>query len=204
MEILPARVAQDVAEGVDPTPPLGREVDVVSGVIHLRLLARRGLEPLHRRDDGPRTQRVHSLAKQRVASLITEPLQLFVDSLRRDVGIAGQQIGDRVLMGVELTAPSWPGLGQLRRRIRTAGSLDSIEHSLDGTTADVQALGDPPDRRTAPKADHDLVHQGVVHRFCISTARSAAPSATQRASRASRSKMGPRTRRSAAVRDVQP
>ena len=106
VKILPARVAQDVAEGVDPAAPLGREVDVVGGVIHLRLLSRRGLEPPHGRDDRPGTQFVHPLAQQRVAPLVSEPAQLFVDSLRRDVGIASQEVGDRPLMGVELTASS--------------------------------------------------------------------------------------------------
>ena len=92
----------------------------------------------------------------------------------------------------------------LRRWTGTAGLLDLVEHPLHGAAADVQALGDPPHRGTAAKPEHDLVNQGIVHRFCISTARSPAPSATHFASRESRWKIGPRTRRSAAVREVQP
>src|SRR5512147_1699542 len=79
VKILPARVAQDVAEGVDPAATLGREVDVISRVIHLRLLSGGGLEPLHGLNDRTRTKLAHPLAKQRVAPLVTEPAQLFVD-----------------------------------------------------------------------------------------------------------------------------
>ena len=143
--------------------------------------------------------------KKRVAPLVTEPAQLLVDPLRRDVGIAGQQVGDRRLVGVELAAAAafWPRV-LAGAEPAIAGLLDLVEDPLDCAAADLQALGDPPHRRTAAKADHDLVNQGVVHRLCISTARSPAPSATHFASRASRWKIGPRTRRSAAVRDVQP
>ena len=104
VQVLPARVAQHIAEGINPAAAFDREIDVVGGVIHLRLLSRCGLEPPHGLDDGPRTQRTHPLAEQRVAPLVTEPAQLLVDSLRRDVGIAGQQVGDRPYVGIELAA----------------------------------------------------------------------------------------------------
>src|SRR5271165_7050969 len=51
VKILPARVAQDIAEGVDAATSLAREVDVVGGVIHLRLLSWRGLKPSHGLND---------------------------------------------------------------------------------------------------------------------------------------------------------
>ena len=47
-QVLPARVAQHVAEGVDPAAAFLGEVDVVGGVIHLGLDARCGLEAHHR------------------------------------------------------------------------------------------------------------------------------------------------------------
>ena len=70
VEILPARVAQDVAKSVDPPASLSREVDVVCGVIHLGLFSRRGLEPPHGRNNRPGTQFVHPLAQQRIAPLV--------------------------------------------------------------------------------------------------------------------------------------
>jgi bifunctional ADP-heptose synthase (sugar kinase/adenylyltransferase) len=53
------------------------------------------------------------------------------------------------------------------------------------------------------KERHDLGDQFVVHGRLISNARSPAPSETHRASRASRAKIGPSTRRSDAVKEVQ-
>ena len=101
VQVQPARVAQHITEGINPAAAFDREVDVVGGVIHLRLLSRCGLEPPHGLNDGPGTQRTHPLAEQRVAPLVTEPAQLLVDSLRGDVGMPGQQVGDRPYVGIE-------------------------------------------------------------------------------------------------------
>ena len=37
-QVLPPRITEDVTEEVDPPPALLREVDLVGGIIHLRLL----------------------------------------------------------------------------------------------------------------------------------------------------------------------
>ena len=55
VQILPARVAQHIAEGVNPAASFDREIEVIGGVIHLRLKPRRRLEPPHGADDRSRT-----------------------------------------------------------------------------------------------------------------------------------------------------
>src|SRR5208337_456337 len=97
----------------------------------------------HGLNDGPGTQRTHPLAEQRVAPLVTEPAQLLVDSLRGDVGMPGQQVGDRPYVGIELTASGRAALGWSRRGTGTADLLDLVQRSFDRAAADPQALGDP-------------------------------------------------------------
>ena len=104
VEVLPPRVAQHVAEGVDAAAAFVREIKIIGGVIHLCLDPRGGLEPPHRRDDRPRTQPPHPFGEDRIAARVTEPAQFLVDPSDRDVGITRQQVGDRRFVGVELAA----------------------------------------------------------------------------------------------------
>src|SRR6516165_2870790 len=48
VQVLPPRVSQHVAEGMDPAAAFHGEIELVSGEIHLRLEPYGGLEPLHR------------------------------------------------------------------------------------------------------------------------------------------------------------
>src|SRR5208283_670619 len=47
-QVLPPRITENVTEQVDPPPALLREVDLVVGIIHLRLLPFPALESHHR------------------------------------------------------------------------------------------------------------------------------------------------------------
>ena len=103
-EVLPPRVAQHVAEGVHAAAAFVAEVEVIRGVVHLRLKPRGGLEPPHGRDDRTGAQPQHPFGEDRVPSGITESAQFLVDPSDRDVGVARQQVGDRRFVGVELAA----------------------------------------------------------------------------------------------------
>ncbi len=67
-QVLPARIAQHVAEQVNPTPAFTQEVQVVDAKIHLRLLARPRLETRHRRLGGTRPQMPDAFAHDGVVA----------------------------------------------------------------------------------------------------------------------------------------
>ena len=117
-EVLPPRVAQHVAEGVNAAAAFVAEVEVIRGVIHLGLLSRRGLEPPHGGDHRARAQAPHPFGEDRVTPRVTAPAQFLVDPLGGDVGIARQQVDDHRFVRVEQAAarPAWP-----RRRRRRRG-----------------------------------------------------------------------------------
>src|SRR5271167_905499 len=75
VQILAARITEDITESMNAAPSLSREIKVVSGIIHLGLLARCSLESPHRLDTRTRTQNTYPLAHARVAPLIAKSPQ---------------------------------------------------------------------------------------------------------------------------------
>ena len=103
VEIRTTPITEEIAEHVDAAAAFVGEIEIIRGIIHLRLLTRGGLEPLHGRDRRARAQLPHPLGEDGVTARVAESAQFLVDALRGDVGIARQQVGDRCVIGVELT-----------------------------------------------------------------------------------------------------
>ena len=103
-EVLPPRVAQNVAEQVDAAAAFAREVDVVDGVIHLGLEARARLEADHRGRRRPGTQLTEPLADRGVAAGETTLPQFIEEPHRGQIGITAQQFLEHRLVWIELPA----------------------------------------------------------------------------------------------------
>jgi len=90
-QILPTRVAEQVAEEVHAPTALAPEVQVIDTVVHLRLRAWPGLKARHGRARRARTQQPHALAHHRVLAREAARLQFLQGALDGEVGILGQQ-----------------------------------------------------------------------------------------------------------------
>ena len=67
-QILPPRVAEQVAEQIDAPAAFAGEVDVVDAIVHLGLQPWPGLKARHGRRRGARPQQPHALPHDRVAA----------------------------------------------------------------------------------------------------------------------------------------
>ena len=103
-QILPARVAEQVAEAVHASPAFAREVDVVDAIVHLGLHSFRGLKARHRLQRGTRTEKPHSLAHHRIAAGVAAGTQLLQGTLDGEVRIFGEQFLQDRLEGIDLAA----------------------------------------------------------------------------------------------------
>ena len=110
VQVLPPRVAQDVTEQVDSPPPLLGEVDLVGGIIHLRLLPFGCLESQHRLATRLRAQPTHQVLHDRVLARETPATQLLMNPQRRHGRPARQEILNEGDVLVQDAAP------RLRRR----------------------------------------------------------------------------------------
>ena len=72
VEILPARVAEHVAEGVNAATARVGEIQIIRGIIHLGLFTGSGFEALHRQGRRTAAERPHAFHENRVASGVTE------------------------------------------------------------------------------------------------------------------------------------
>ena len=104
-EVLPPRVAQDVAEQTDAAPTFAGKVEVVDGVIHLGLGARRRLEADHRERRRAGPQLAEPLADHSISAGETPLAQLLQEPHGGQFGISAQQFLDDRLIGIETAGP---------------------------------------------------------------------------------------------------
>ena len=154
-EVLPARVAQQVAEQMDAAAAGPGEVEIVGAVIHLCLRPGVGLETHDRFARGPRPQLPDALAENRVAAGEAQPPQLFEQPRDRDVGVTRQPLTNRVVVGIERTGTS-------TRRCRRCGGVrpfrfPAADDRLHGLASQVQFRGNLSDRGAALMPTHNLV-----------------------------------------------
>src|SRR5208283_3990829 len=103
-QVLPPRVAQDVTEQVDSLPALLRKVDLVGGVIHLRLLPLAALETHYRHAAPIGTEPTQQVLHDRVLARKTRLTQLLEDAPRRDARPAREKILDERNMPIQNAA----------------------------------------------------------------------------------------------------
>jgi len=106
-QILTTRVAQQIAEQVDATAAFTGKVDIVSAVIHLGLDARRRLETLQ----PVRAAVAARSSSTRSRTMLRPPRKPWARSSSRiahdgDVGIACQQLANRVVERIDLARPA--------------------------------------------------------------------------------------------------
>ena len=162
-QVLPARVTQHVAEEVDAAAAFVGEVDVVGAVIHLGLLPRQRLEADHRFAERCRPQFQDPLPNDGAAAAKTLGPQLLEDARDRDVGIALEQLLDRVVEGIDLARPPLR-YGQSSGRFRT-GTLGfpASDDALHRLACHPQVPSDASQRGSALPPPDDLVAQFFVH-----------------------------------------
>ena len=90
-QVLPARVAEQVAEQVDAPAAFAREVDVIDAIVHLCLQAWPGLKARHGWPRGARPQQPEALTHDRVLAGEAACLQFLQGALGGEVRILGEQ-----------------------------------------------------------------------------------------------------------------
>ena len=198
--VLAAGVGQNVAEGMHPAPPFGREGDVVRRIIHLRLHSWAGLESLHGQLRRVRPEHTQPVPHDRVAALETQPAQLLVQADRRDVRIALQQLGDVIGEWVQHAGPS----RALHFHRFCPVLFVTRQHAGRALASDSQQFGDAPLRSTSVVQADDFVARRFLHVRSSSPTKSRLSAATDPASRASRWKRGNKITRSSGVSPVRP
>src|ERR1017187_5343905 len=198
--VLAAGVGQNVAEGMHPAAPFGRESDVVGRIVHLCWHSWTRLKSPHGqfRRTGP--QRPQPVPHDRVATLEAEPAQLLVQADRRDVRIALQQLGNVIGEWVQHagTSPALP--------LHPFCPVLFVTHQHTGhaVAGDSQQFGDAALRSTAVVQADDLVACRFPHARSSSLTKSRLNAATDPASRASLWKRGSKITRSSGVSPVRP
>src|SRR2546425_11173067 len=98
VHVLAAGISEDIAEGVDTPFSLGSKIDVVGGIIHLRLDAGSGFKTANQ---FPRVaaQLAQMIADNGVGAFKSKPAQFFSHPNGGDLGIAFQKLNDIVLEG---------------------------------------------------------------------------------------------------------
>jgi len=160
VEEFPGAVREDVGERLHGEALAGGELDRVRGPVALghlggpvagRREARRGLVPGARRP--------HVLLHRGVAAIETLALEDLEHTLRGDVRVAGEQLADPAMVGVDLLGPR----GVLRSRERgvfaLALHLVRGEHRLDGVAADAHRPCDLTLSHPGRGERHDLVDE---------------------------------------------
>ena len=107
--ILTSRVAQDVAEELNSAFALLGKSDFISRPIHLSLDAGSRLEAHRERLGRSGTQLFDSDSQDRIAALVAEPLQFFVDTFGGDAWVALEQLLERLFEPIELAASKHRG-----------------------------------------------------------------------------------------------
>src|SRR3990167_4374207 len=111
VNVLTSRVAQDVAEELNSAFAFLGKIDVISRPIHLSLDAGSRLESNRERLGRSGTQLFDSDSQDRIAALVAEPLQLFVDTFGGDARVALEQLPQLLFEPIELAASKhggWP------------------------------------------------------------------------------------------------
>lgn len=78
VDVLPARVAKNVAEELNLATPLLRKVDLISRPVHLSLRTRAGFKADRQRLGRSGAKLSHALGQYRVTSRVTHTLQLLL------------------------------------------------------------------------------------------------------------------------------
>ena len=94
-QVLPARIAEQVAEQIDAPPAFAREVDVVDAMIHLCLHPWPGLKARHGRRRGARPQQPQASMHDRVLAGEAACLQFLHGALDGQVRIAWRAVPSR-------------------------------------------------------------------------------------------------------------
>ncbi len=163
-QVLPARVAQDQAEQVDPPPAFLGEVQRVDGIIHLSLDTGSGLEPLDPGRLEAWTQLTDTLTEDAVAAGVTAPPQFLPDPLDRDLRIAREQILNRLHVRIDQARAARPRSLQFRRH----GSLLTLvlvllQDRLDGLAGQLHLARHATHGLSAIPATNDLIANLGIH-----------------------------------------
>ena len=154
VDVLSPGIPQDVAEEVHSATAFAGKLDVVHGVIHLSLIARRSLETHDGRLLGARTKFPDVVAQDRIAAFVATLTKLFQQTHDGDVRIASQQRMDLLLVLVQLAGSTLCGGTQFRRRSSFSAIL-------------LMPLDDPP----YTFARHSQVTRDAALRLAIKPAR---------------------------------
>src|ERR1019366_286025 len=160
-DLLPARIAEQVAEEINAPPAFAREVDVIDAMIHLRLHPWLGLKARHGPRRGAWPQQTQATMHDRVLAGEAACLQFLHGTLGGDVRALGEQFlrdwFERVDDGF-----AWGRLGRGRGLAVTLG-LHPRKHALHGAARDTQLVGNRPLRHPALTPLHDLQPHRFVH-----------------------------------------
>ena len=113
--ILAPRITEHVAESMHPSATLGGEGNVVGRKVHLALNSRASLKPLHGSFRRVWPHCAQMFLYDSIAALKAESLQFLVQTHRRQVRIALQQLRDLIHIRIQQTGPP-------RARFQLAGS----------------------------------------------------------------------------------
>src|ERR1019366_9048470 len=160
-QVLPARIAEQVAEEINAPPAFAREVDVIDAMIHLRLHPWLGLKARHGRRRGAWPQQTQASMHDRVLAGEAACLQFLHGALGGDVRIFAEQfLQDRLERINDARTWPWPARG---RSLAVTLGLHPRQRALHGATRDSQLVGNRPLRHPALTPLHDLQSHRFVH-----------------------------------------
>ena len=203
-EIASPRIAEHVAEGVDPLLASHRERDEVGRVVHLPLLAGGGLESLDGVMHRTRADASQEVLDDRVTALEATDPELLQQANPGQVRILLEQTVDVVFEGIKHALA-------LERHWRenqdavTALLADVGQDTPDGLTRDLELPADAADRAARTTQPDNLVAQLLGH-GSLSVVKNSTRlrSATAPALRQSWAKLGSSAARSASVSSETP
>src|SRR2546427_2977081 len=110
VHVLAAGISEDIAEGVDTPFSLGSKIDVVGGIIHLRLDAGCGFKTVNQLARVA-AQLAQMIADNGVGAFKSKPAQFFSHPTGGDLGIAFQKLNDIFLERLQQPLPRFVLLG---------------------------------------------------------------------------------------------
>ena len=161
VQVLPTRVAQQIAEEVHAPPAFTREVEIVDAVIHLRLRAWPGLKARHGRARRARTQQPDALAHDRVLAGEAACLQFLQGALGGEIRVLGEQFLQNRLERID-DALAWSRSGRWRGPA-IALRLHTRQRAGHRTARDTQAVGNRAHRHPALAPLYDFVSHFFRH-----------------------------------------